>query len=60
MNCKACDYPHSEVIRVTHDDNNNLNLRRRQCLRCGKRYSTIEYMRPIKEIIKDDALVSAL
>jgi transcriptional regulator NrdR family protein len=44
MNCKACDYPHSEVVYTRHNDNHNTNIRRRQCLRCGIRYTTSEQL----------------
>ena len=42
MHCKGCAYPHSSVVDTRHDDNRNLITRRRECLRCGLRFSTHE------------------
>lgn len=50
MLCPICQYSHSEVVRTTHDDNRNLILRRRECLKCGNRFTTNEKLRESKLI----------
>lgn len=51
MQCKGCKYLHSSVVRTTYDDKKNIVNRRRSCLRCGLRFSTIEEFKdPIKKI----------
>lgn len=42
MQCVGCKYPHTEVVRTRHDDKESLTMRRRQCLRCGLRFTTHE------------------
>jgi transcriptional regulator NrdR family protein len=41
MICIHCEYPETKVI-YTRCDNSNVNHRRRECLGCGKRYTTME------------------
>ncbi len=48
MLCPGCQYPHSEVVYTKHNHNLNMTERRRQCLRCGKRYTTHEKEREPK------------
>ena len=45
MQCKYCNYPDSKVVDTTHDDKNNQIYRRRECVKCGARYSTTEHFR---------------
>jgi transcriptional regulator NrdR family protein len=45
MQCVNCKYPDSCVVKTTHDDNSNMIVRRRECLRCGHRYTTQEEQR---------------
>lgn len=45
MVCKKCNYPNSDVVYTRHDDNRNLTVRRRECLRCGLRFTTNESLK---------------
>lgn len=45
MLCPKCGHYHTEVIRTTHNDRDNLILRRRKCLKCEFRFSTNERLR---------------
>lgn len=45
MLCKFCDYPETRVVETTKDDRRNQIYRRRECIRCGKRFSTQEHFR---------------
>jgi transcriptional regulator NrdR family protein len=42
MQCKSCSYPHSQVVKVLHDERKNTTIRRRECLRCSARFTTSE------------------
>jgi len=46
--CTKCKYPDTEVVRVLHlvDD---LTKRRRQCIKCGHRFNTIESAQEAKQ-----------
>lgn len=48
MQCKDCKYPDSHVVYTRHDDFKNQIERRRECLRCGSRFTTHEKMRDEK------------
>lgn len=45
MQCKDCKYPDSHVIYTIHHDLRGLIERRRECLRCGARFTTHEKLR---------------
>jgi transcriptional regulator NrdR family protein len=45
MQCKGCKYPNSHVVRVQYDDDRNVITRRRECLRCGLRFTTLERLK---------------
>lgn len=47
MQCRACNYPDSRVIYTKHDDKLNQIIRRRECIKCGVRYTTQENLRDI-------------
>ncbi len=50
MDCVKCKYPDSQVIRTEHVDRPpNTILRRRECLRCGQRWSTQEKIKDPKQ-----------
>lgn len=42
MICKGCKYPHSHVVETRHDEKRDTIKRRRECLRCGLRFTTHE------------------
>ena len=42
MQCKSCEYPDSHVVHTYKHDLKNLIERRRECLRCGMRFTTTE------------------
>jgi len=45
MQCSGCEYPHSTVVWVRHNENNGTTMRRRECLRCGARFTTHEKLK---------------
>lgn len=45
MQCKSCNYPDSRVVDTTRDDRINQIYRRRECIKCGHRYTTQEHLR---------------
>jgi transcriptional repressor NrdR len=56
MRCPYCHFNDSKVIDTTHDNHGGIR-RRRECLRCGQRFSS--YERPILAtplIIKQDGM----
>jgi transcriptional regulator NrdR family protein len=48
MLCTSCKYPHSDVVKTRHDESRNLTIRRRECLRCGLRFTTHEQHKETK------------
>ncbi len=40
-----CNYPDSRVVETTRDRNKNLVSRRRECVKCGERFTTHENFR---------------
>jgi len=42
MECKNCNYPQSIVVKTRHGDSGDSILRRRECPRCGMRFTTSE------------------
>lgn len=53
MQCKHCNYPETSVVRTIQHDFKNLTERRRECLRCGKRFTTHEKLREDNVRLKD-------
>jgi len=45
MQCVKCRYPDSRVVKSIYDDNHTYIKRRRECLRCGARFTTEENLR---------------
>ena len=45
MQCTSCQYPDSRVVETKRDDGRNLIHRRRECIRCGVRFTTQEDIR---------------
>lgn len=45
MQCKNCHYPDSRVVYTLNNDFKNHIERRRECLRCGVRFTTHEKLR---------------
>lgn len=45
MLCQYCNYPDSHVVTTNHDDKTNQIYRRRECIKCGARYTTQEHYR---------------
>lgn len=45
MQCTGCKYPDSHVVRTEYDDSRNVITRRRECLRCGLRFTTREQLK---------------
>ena len=44
MQCRNCNYPDSRVIDTTKDDRTNQVMRRRECIKCGSRFTTQEHL----------------
>lgn len=42
MQCKSCGYPDSHVVETRKDDRLNRIMRRRECIKCGSRFTTKE------------------
>ncbi len=45
MQCKSCHYPDSRVVETTKDERINQIYRRRECIKCGIRFTTQEHFR---------------
>lgn len=45
MQCKSCNYPDSRVVETTKDEKINQVYRRRECIKCGVRFTTQEHFR---------------
>lgn len=43
MDCPNCGEDYSRVIETRHDDVTNAIRRRRECIACGKRFTTYEH-----------------
>ena len=54
MICQHCKYPDTSVVYTRHDDDKNHTERRRECLRCGKRFFTHERIRLPKTVAQQD------
>jgi transcriptional repressor NrdR len=55
MKCRDCDYLDSKVIESRDLDDGTSIRRRRQCLRCGHRFTTYERLEmPAMAVIKKD------
>lgn len=57
MKCPFCTFPESKVIDSRAIEDNSAIRRRRECLSCGKRYTTFEKVEdiPILVIKKDES-----
>ena len=42
MKCIKCEYPDTQIVRTHTNTANDLIRRRRECVRCGHRFSTSE------------------
>lgn len=49
MQCKGCKYPDSHVVQSYKDDIRDMVIRRRECLRCGARFTTHEKQKEPKQ-----------
>lgn len=49
MQCTKCHYPNSHVVETKHESDDIIK-RRRECVKCGHRFNTIE---SVKESPKD-------
>jgi len=45
MQCKKCNYPDTRVVKTQIDDKTNQTYRRRECIKCGARFTTQEHER---------------
>jgi transcriptional repressor NrdR len=45
MQCRSCNYPDSRVVETRHDTHRNQITRRRECIKCGERFTTRENFR---------------
>lgn len=57
MRCPYCSFTESKVIDSRPTEENNSIRRRRECLRCGKRFTTYEKLESIALVVikKDDS-----
>lgn len=42
MQCKNCNYPVTHVVRTRNDTRRLVTSRRRECVKCGNRFTTKE------------------
>lgn len=49
MQCTKCAYEKTRVVESTPKEKDNSVYRRRECLRCGLRFTTIEQLKPPRE-----------
>lgn len=49
MQCTHCAYPETSVVYTRSVDNDKNTERRRECLKCGARFTTLEKKRDPKE-----------
>lgn len=45
MECTKCKYPKSHVVYTKHNERKSLTERRRECLKCGNRFTTHERLK---------------
>lgn len=45
MQCRTCNYPDSKVVDSRKDEHKNQVYRRRECIKCGERFTTRENFR---------------
>ena len=45
MDCPHCRYPETRVVETNPDDRINQIYRRRECIKCAKRFTTQEHYR---------------
>lgn len=45
MECQHCHYPDTKVVSTRQDDRTNQTYRRRECVKCGARFTTQEQLR---------------
>jgi len=45
MHCKSCGYMDSRIVETRRDEKTNQVYRRRECIKCGGRYTTQEHFR---------------
>ncbi|TJX68695.1 transcriptional repressor NrdR [Soehngenia saccharolytica] len=51
MKCPFCDYPESKVVDSRPTDEGQAIRRRRECIRCGKRFTTYEKIEEVPVMI---------
>ena len=51
MNCPVCSYPESKVVDSRPVDDGNSIRRRRECLSCGKRFTTFEVIEAVQIMV---------
>jgi transcriptional repressor NrdR len=49
MQCTSCKYPDTHVVYVKQNEFTNNTERRRECMRCGMRFTTYERLREPKK-----------
>jgi len=53
MNCTVCHYLETAVVKTFHEDDGTIK-RRRECLKCGMRFSTSEAIKTPKHLKKSE------
>ena len=51
MKCPACTYEEDKVIDSRCTKEGMVTRRRRECLRCGHRFTTYEYVEPVQLVV---------
>jgi transcriptional repressor NrdR len=53
VQCTGCKYPDSHVVYTRHDHVRDAIERRRECLRCGMRFTTREQLKEPRRPLDD-------
>jgi transcriptional repressor NrdR len=51
MRCPYCNFENSKTLE-TRDSQENTTRRRRECVSCGKRFTTYEYVETIEQMVR--------
>lgn len=51
MKCPACTYEEDKVVDSRSTQDGTVTRRRRECLKCGHRYTTYEYIEPAQLVV---------
>lgn len=50
MQCVKCNYPHTRLVKIVQSDNGYYTTRRRECVKCGARFTTEENLKQTQQL----------